>query len=131
MSFAETQLLSSIDSNLQIVVYLLAAFLLVAIIQGVFSIRQVIKRGLSKAVSDAYADLLKEGKYAEALKGLEQSIAKKPKDMQLLWLKGKALFYLERYDEAKVVYERIQDMEPDWLEHAQRYLDRIEKRNIT
>lgn len=57
--------------------------------------------------------LLKDGQHAQALKLIDEALAKNPKDAQMRFRRGVALSMLDRKSEALAVFQKLVDDHPD------------------
>lgn len=68
---------------------------------------------LASAESVEVQRLLKEGQHSQALKLIDESLAKNPKDAQMRFRRGVALSMLDRKTEALAVFQKLVDDQPD------------------
>lgn len=68
---------------------------------------------LSSAESIEVQRLLKEGQHSQALKLIDESLAKNPRDAQMRFRRGVALSMLDRKTEALAVFQKLVDDHPD------------------
>lgn len=69
-----------------------------------------------------------KGDYSGMLQIAEWFLKTQPQNVDIKWAKGRALFKLKRFDEAKKVFNDIIDSEPLWRKDAHSYLVAIEEK---
>ena len=121
------ELLSSIDQKLDWVIYCLIGFLVLSAIRTFFVATGHIQANWKNREADYYGDLFRKEKYQELLKHLDKALEKDSRSLYPVWYKAKTLYQLEQYEEAGELFDRVQTIEPDWMDNAQSYLDRINK----
>jgi tetratricopeptide (TPR) repeat protein len=68
---------------------------------------------LAPAESSEIQRLIKDGQHTQALKLIDESLAKNPKDPQMRFRRGVALSMLDRKPEALAVFQKLVDDHPD------------------
>ena len=68
---------------------------------------------LASAESGEIQRLIKDGQHTQALKLIDESLAKNPKDPQMRFRRGVALSMLDRKPEALAVFQKLVDDHPD------------------
>ena len=69
--------------------------------------------GVASPESTEVQRLLKDGQHTQALKLIDESLAKNPKDAQMRFRRGVALSMLDRKPEALAVFQKLVDDHPD------------------
>ncbi|NQZ87797.1 MAG: tetratricopeptide repeat protein [Saccharospirillaceae bacterium] len=121
----------SIDDKINILFYLFGFFLAFYI----FTIGINLKRTLFPKLLDSYTNKLTDwdntGEHETILDNVDRYIDMFPGDTSLSWAKARALFKLNRLDEAKEIFTVISISEPLWKEDAEKYIVSISEKSTT
>ena len=126
----ESELLAEINGKLYWLLIALGIIAFNSVIRSIFIVRGNWTTEKAKSEDSAFMEMFDKEDYAAVLESSIKKLEKKPSDVQLHWYKGRALFLLERFDEAIPVFEKIRSLEPTWEHHATSYLDRMEQKSI-
>lgn len=71
-------------------------------------------------------DMLDSQEYEKALSEIDKRIDSMGEQSTLLWYKGKALYYLERWNDSHEVFSRAIELEPSFREQLKSYMELLE-----
>lgn len=120
-----------LEEKINILFYLFAIFLVLFIL----SISLNVKRNFLPNLINRYTNRLNNwdsiGDHESVLENIDRYIERFPGEANFKWAKARALFKLEKYQEAKTVFSEISSSEPLWKEDADKYIDSINSKTAT
>lgn len=110
------QTLQSIRSILYVFVAIAIVHVILIAIRVWLTIKNVIREASEKVFGMVATDHLAEGKLAELAEHCNEQLAKRPNDGLALWYLGRARFAQKHYDDAKIAFIRLTEIEPSWTD---------------
>jgi hypothetical protein len=121
--------ISQIKTLLWVIISLLAIFISMNVLC------KILGCGEHKKID--YADLLGRGQIKEVIDKARSRLKTHPRDVDALYYQAKALFAYDRFEEARVEFNRLAEIEPlmrktckDWLDIINENTDKEDRREI-
>jgi cytochrome c-type biogenesis protein CcmH/NrfG len=118
--------------SIRVLLYVVVAVAIVSVGLSALRVWLTIKNGIREANEKVFGmvatDYLAEGKLAELVRHCDEQLAKRPNDGLSLWYLGRARFAQKNFDDAKIAFDRLAEIEPSWTEsHVEPMLQAIAK----
>jgi tetratricopeptide (TPR) repeat protein len=125
----EQEVISELN-NIKLLLYISLTMSIIFTISVIYLVIQLGKRYSEKIEKDLFNDngyeMLDKECYEELIEHSNDMLKDRPNHAYALWFLGKSYYSLEKYDLAKVQFEKILKNEPSWKESVEPYLDEIE-----
>ena len=119
----------SVEEKIDILFYLFGIFLIFFI----FTLGLNLKRTLLPKILDKYVTRISDwdsaGDQKSILENIDSYIETFPGEASFLWAKARALFKIEKLEEAKIIFEEISKSEPMWKEDSDKYIQSIDEKS--
>lgn len=117
------------DQKLDILIILFAVWLLVFILSVAFKLKLFVSGNDPSKCIERLNIRDNKGDYSGMLEIANWLLEKQPENADIKWAKGRALFKLQKYEEAQAVFQEIASSEPLWKTEANQYIEAIIEKN--
>jgi tetratricopeptide (TPR) repeat protein len=117
------------DQKLDVLIVLFAIWLLVFILSVAFKLKLFVSGKDPSKCIERLNIRDNKGDYSGMLEIANWFLEQQPENADIKWAKGRALFKLQKYEEAKAVFQEIATTEPLWKSEANQYIEAIIEKN--
>jgi hypothetical protein len=116
----ETQL--TMEEKIDILFYLFGTCMLFWLIRTAFTLKKLLFPKLNERFVNRINGWDSKAEYTSILENVDQYIKMFPGESDFVWAKARALYKVEKYDQALVLFDQLSKSEPSWKEIADNYI---------
>lgn len=92
------------------------------LIRAAFTLKKLLFPKLNERFLNRINDWDSKAEYPSILENVDRYIKMFPGESDFVWAKARALYKVEKYDQALVLFDQLSKSEPSWKESADNYI---------
>ena len=113
------------EEKIDILFYLFGTCMILWVLRTAFTIKKLLFPRLNERFVKRINDWDSKAEYNSILENVDSYIKMFPGESDFVWAKARALYKLDKHDDALKLFERLSKTEPSWKESADGYINCI------